>query len=73
MIHESYLSRKRRDARAKQLKLEGCIVSVRSMRGQRLHPQYLQDAAQEGITYETGFGNQDYLRTWDSIYILEAR
>lgn len=68
----TYISKARRDAHYRQLKQEGKAAFRRTFRGARLHPQYITDAAEEGITFETGFGNTDYLRTWDVLYIVEA-
>ena len=71
-IKETYISKARRNARAKELKALGLTVKLRSYGPCQLHPQYLQDAAAEGITYQTGFGNTDYTRLWDKIYIVES-
>ena len=45
-------------------------ISRFSIHNQRLHPMYIEDAEQEGIKFETGFGNTDYLRTWPVLYGL---
>lgn len=70
-LHEIYLSKARRDARYQELLGQGIKTRRSSLRGQQLHPEYIQDAKLEGITYETGFGNTDYQRIWPVIYIIE--
>lgn len=72
-IKENFLSKSRRDARAKELKSQGKMVFRRSAGPVQLHPEYLQDASEEGITFQTGFGNTDYQRVWSKIYIVEAQ
>ena len=71
-IRERYISKARRDERAKALKALGRKIRRGSIRGQQLHPEYITDAREEGITYETGFGNVDYRRMWDVLYTLES-
>ena len=68
----TYISRKRRDEHAKALKAQGLKVRRSTERGQQLHPEHINDAAEEGITFETGFGNADYQRIWGVLYIVEA-
>lgn len=72
MLRETFLRKHHRDARYKALKAQGMKVYRRTARNQRLHPEYILDAIGEGITYETGFGNTDYLRTWGTLYIVES-
>lgn len=38
----------------------------------QLHPEYIEDALAEGITYETGFGNTDYKRFWKVLWAIEV-
>lgn len=73
MIHELYISRTRRDARFKELRATGHNVYRRSLRNPRLHPEYITDANEEGITYQSGLGNTDYLRSWAVLYSVEGR
>jgi len=71
-MKEMFISKSRRDARYQELRAQGRQVRRRSLRNQRLHPQYIQDAAEEGIRFQVGFGNTDYLRSWSVLYTLEA-
>lgn len=70
MILETYQDLTKRNARAKELKSQGYSVLKRSSSGSQLHPEYVTDY--QG-TFETGFGNTDYLTTWGKLYHLEAR
>lgn len=72
MIIEHYLSKTRRDERYKEMKAQGLAVRRRTSHGSRLHPEYIRDAVLEGISYLTGFGNTDYLRTWENLYSIEG-
>jgi hypothetical protein len=67
----TYISKARRDAKYRELKARGEDVHRSSIRNQQLHPEYITDAAEEGITYQTGFGNTDYLRMWSVLYTIE--
>jgi hypothetical protein len=62
---ELYISKAKRDARAKQLKAEGHLVRRGTVRNQQLHPQYIEDF--EGAL-ETGFGNTQYQMSWSVLY-----
>ena len=70
MILETYQNMKKRNERKKELKAQGYQVLVRSSIGSQLHPQYVTDYSG---TFETGFGNTDYLTSWGKLYHLEAR
>jgi hypothetical protein len=70
-MSDLYISKARRDARYRELKAQGQDVRRTSVRNQQLHPQYITDAAEEGITYQTGFGNSDYRRFWSVLYGIE--
>lgn len=64
----TFQSKETRDAVAAELKKRGKSFKKCSTRGQRMHPEYVTDFVG---TYETGFGNQDYLTTWKVLYTIE--
>lgn len=67
-----YISRSRRDARFRELLARGVRARRSSVRNQRLHPEHITDAREEGVSYQTGFGNTDYLRVWSVLYRLDS-
>ena len=74
-IHH-YISKARRDKRWAELKKAHPSKTFKrsTSRGSQLHPEYITDAREEGITYETGFGNTDYQRVWGVLYnIIEVQ
>lgn len=70
-MNYTYISKARRDAKYRELKARGEDVKRSSIRNQQLHPEYITDASEEGITYQTGFGNSDYRRMWGVLYTIE--
>ena len=70
MIHEMYQNMSNRNARAKELKAQGYRVAKGRSVGSRLHPQYVKDY---NGSFETGFGNTDYMTTWGTLYNLAAK
>jgi hypothetical protein len=65
---ELYAEKANRDARAKQLKADGCHVRRGSIRGQLLHPQYVEDRKQGLSDAERGFGNTIHKTHWPVLY-----
>jgi hypothetical protein len=65
-----FQSKALRDEVAAFLKAEGWTVKKRSVRNYRLHPEYVADFVG---TYETGFGNCDYMTHWSRLYGLEVK
>ncbi|MGH7745387.1 MAG: hypothetical protein ACREQ5_11435 [Candidatus Dormibacteria bacterium] len=70
-VHEAYLSRKRRDARAKEL--VGSQVGV--IHNQLLHPMFVDDyEAETGIVLsasDKGFGNTIYRTHFKTLYLVD--
>lgn len=59
--HELFQSKSLRDIRAKELKLQlKCAVKRASVRGQQLHPQYVEDLKDTPEGLQRGFGNTVY-------------
>jgi hypothetical protein len=69
--HWSYKSLKNRNRMAKKLKAAGHQVRRYSLRNQLVHPQYIEDEAND-LKGQTGFGNQVYKTHYPVIYIVEV-
>lgn len=67
-MKELYISKTRRNSRLRELRRQGHQAQAYSVRGQRLHPEHITDACEEGISYQVGLGNTDYLRVWRVLY-----
>lgn len=65
-----FCKKENRNAVAKLLKSQGYTVKITSDRGSRLHPQYVADFVG---TYETGFGNCDYMTNWGTLFCIEIQ
>lgn len=65
---ELYISKEKRDSRAKELKAKGYFVDRGSSRNQQLHPEHITDT---NFHYETGFGNTAYQMVWSVLYKVE--
>lgn len=70
-MRELYREKSNRDTRAKELKAQGLNVSRRSTGFCQLHPEYIKDWPKD--SYETGFGNTDYLTQHKTLYEVEWR
>lgn len=70
MIRETYRSKEARNLRAKELKSQGLNVRRYSTGPCQLHPEYIKDWPH---TYQTGFGNTDYLTIHSNLYIVEVK
>lgn len=57
------------DEVVKFLKADGYSVSVKTVKGQNLHPEYVTDYV--GVL-ETGFGNSQYQTYWSKLYEVKA-
>ncbi len=62
-----YMDKRTRDAVYRILLARGKKVLRGSSRGTQLHPEFVSDFVG---TYETGFGNTDYQRSWDVLYSI---
>jgi uncharacterized Zn finger protein (UPF0148 family) len=65
-----FQSKEHRDKVFKALKMKGLNVKKRVVKGQLLHPEYVEDY--EG-TVETGFGNTMYQTMFPTLYVVEVR
>lgn len=76
-IHETYLSKERRDARAKELRKQHSDVMTLTIRGQNMHPMYVKDYEEEmGIVLtpeDKGFGNTIYRTYFPKLYVVDAQ
>jgi len=72
MIHELYLNLKTRNARAKELKLQGYSVKVSTSSNQLIHPQHIVDWVGPEKN-DTGFGNTVYKTHVAKLYVVEVR
>jgi len=68
-MNELFLSKERRDKRAKELQAAGHTVLRRRITNQLLHPQYVRDYVGE---YQTGFGNTDYKTFFGVLYAVQV-
>lgn len=73
MLHELYLSRVKRDARAKELEAQGVRVARSVVSNQLIHPQYIEDYPRELSLAERGFGNTIYKTHFAKLYKVEER
>lgn len=64
-----FASRTNRDAAFAEHRRAGRAVARSSIRNVHLHPMYVQDVP----SGDTGFGNTDYQRFWQVLYVLEVR
>ena len=71
MILEHYLSKEKRNLRAKELRDHGYTVKVRASYNQQIHPQYINDWVGPEKN-DTGFGNEVYKTFVAKLYGLEA-
>ena len=71
-VTERFQNRAHRDARAKQLKVQGMRVRRSSARNQLLHPMYIEDYERALSKEECGFGNTLYKTHFPAIYTVEA-
>lgn len=72
MIDELYLNKANRDSRYKELKTQGKDVRRSSIRGQLLHPQYIEDFNGDE-KYQTGLGNTVYKTFFSVLYSVRER
>lgn len=69
MNYEYYISREKRDARAKALQDRGHVVKRSVWANQLLHPQYVEDYV--GLEKEdTGLGNRVYKTKFPKLYAI---
>ena len=71
-IHEMYMDKHNRDARAKELRQSGYRVSRYSSRNQLLHPMYVEDYPRQLTTQECGFGNTIYQTHFAALYHVQV-
>ena len=67
--HYTYMDKKNRDAKAKELRASGHEVRRYSYRNQLTHPQYVADWP--GPVH-TGFGNTQYKTHFAALYVVET-
>jgi hypothetical protein len=68
LIDELYAERGNRDARYQELKAKGLQLKRYSIRGQQLHPMYVQDRNQRLTEEDRGFGNTVYKTYFAVLY-----
>ena len=71
-IHEMYMDKHNRDARAKELRQQGYKVTRSSMRNQLLHPMYVEDYPRQLTAKECGFGNTIYQTHFAALYHVQV-
>lgn len=75
-IRETYMNKKNRDIRYKELVAQDLKPTRYSYRGQNCHPMYVRDYEKEtGIVLtqeDKGFGNTIYKTYFSSLYIVET-
>ncbi|MHB8503432.1 MAG: hypothetical protein ACYDHE_21120 [Candidatus Acidiferrales bacterium] len=72
-IDELYQSKDLRNARYRELKAQGKHVEYYSVRGQRLHPMYVEDLKDTPEGRDTGFGNTVYQALFPVLYGVRER
>jgi len=63
-----YWNKENRDKAIEILKLNGYICRKKTIRNQKLHPEYVEDFSGQ---IEVGFGNTDYHTSWSILYTLK--
>lgn len=72
IISELYISKEKRNARARELRKQNYLVRKGTLKNQRLHPMYIADF--EGPEKnDTGPGNTVYRTLFFRLHKLEAR
>jgi hypothetical protein len=68
---ETYMTKTKRDARARELKAQGIATRKSSLRNQLCHPMYVKDFPRQLDKDECGFGNTIYRTHFLVLYTLD--
>lgn len=73
--HYAYMNIKNRNAKAKELIAQGYKIRKSSIRGQEVHPEYVDDYEQivrPLTSMDTGFGNIMYKTYFKVLYLIDV-
>lgn len=70
MEEEIYVSRDKRDIRAKELRDQGYHVRRHSWKNQFLHPEYVVDWPERPSPEDKGVGNKLYRTHFTKLYVV---
>lgn len=73
MIHELYMKRENRDARYKELKMQGHDLVRTVHANQLLHPQYVVDYPIQEHKDDNNLGNTRYKTHFAKLYCLDTK
>lgn len=67
-----FANKANRDARYAEMKAQGIVAKRGSIRGQCIHPMYIEDEKQGLSKEDCGFGNTIYKTLYGTLYTLET-
>lgn len=73
--HYAYMNIKNRNAKSKELIAQGYKIRKSSIRGQEVHPEYVDDYQQNVRplnAMDTGFGNTMYRTYFKVLYLIDV-
>ena len=69
--HEIYMKKENRDARSRELKVQGHTTKKSSEGPALLHPMYIKDWPELLTEEDKGFGNTIYQTYFSKLYLVE--